>query len=392
MSGLISLCIIAKNEEANIGRCIKSALPFVDQVIVVDTGSTDNTVNIAKELGAEVYSVPWQEDFSCARNDSLKHAAGQWILFLDCDEELDGNSACTLRETLEKSSLEGYWLRIVNMINNQPNTSFLGFRMFRNNPNYRFECPIHEQVLPSVVKHSSLDKIGQLELTVYHYGYDTDEATTKQKIKRNLELLNKALDNYGEYGFVYFYLGVEYQKLGEYQKALDYYSISLEKTNLKESYAPAMVRSMVYCNISLKRLDEGIQLCEKYEKIYPEYTDLTFLKGVLYFHQGWLAESLECMNRCLAMGPPPDRYLSSRGIAVEKPLSYITKITDTLIKQSEDFIKQGNRVNAYTSLNLAYQELTKHPDEKLFEDLLEKQQLLLSSAENYSLVNHVKSH
>lgn len=381
MSCLISLCMISKNEEAQIGRCINSALPFVDQVIVVDTGSTDNTVSIAKELGTEVYSIDWQDDFSHARNESLKYATGKWVLFLDCDEELDGTTAQLLKNTLQESEYEGYWLNIVNIFNSQPNSSFLGFRLFKNSPVYHFECPVHEQVLPSVVKHSSADKIGQLNVTIYHYGYDTDEASAKLKTERNLSLLNKSLDKYGEYGFVYFYLGVEYQKLGDYQRALDYYATSLEKTNLKESYAPAMVRSMVYCTMNLKQYDKGLSLVEKFEKLYPDYTDLVFLKGVLYFNQGQLTGSLDCMNKCLAMGPPPNRFFSSHGIALEKPLVYISKITDALIRQGDILIKQGDRIAAYASLSLAYQQLKKQPDENLFTNLLEKKLLLIDSVE-----------
>ncbi|RYD02260.1 hypothetical protein N752_25955 [Desulforamulus aquiferis] len=112
MSGLISLCMISKNEGTRIQRCINSARPFVDQIIVVDTGSTDNTVNIAKELGAEVYKADWQDDFSHARNESLKYATGKWILFLDCDEELDSNTAPLLRSSLFKSEHEATGLRL----------------------------------------------------------------------------------------------------------------------------------------------------------------------------------------------------------------------------------------------------------------------------------------
>ncbi len=83
----ISLCMIVKNEEENLGRCLKSVQDLVDEIIVVDTGSTDKTVEIAKEYGAKVHYFKWCNDFSAARNESLKYASKNWILIMDGDDE-----------------------------------------------------------------------------------------------------------------------------------------------------------------------------------------------------------------------------------------------------------------------------------------------------------------
>nr|WP_315990367.1 hypothetical protein [Desulforamulus aquiferis] len=134
--------------------------------------------------------------------------------------------------------------------------------------------------------------------------------------------------------------------------------------------------------MALNRFDEGIRMCEKYQGIYPEYTDLVYLKGALYFNQGQLIRSLDCMNKCLTMGPPPNRYFSSHGIAAEKPLIYIKNIIAAFIKQGEMLINQGDRIAAHGSLVHAYQQLMKQPDEKLFEKLIELNLLLINSVEN----------
>ena len=93
----ISLCMIVKNEERSLSRCVKSVKSLVNQIIIVDTGSTDNTVKIAKDLGAEVYNFEWCDDF-LPKNESIKYANHQWILLLDADEFVDENSIIELKD------------------------------------------------------------------------------------------------------------------------------------------------------------------------------------------------------------------------------------------------------------------------------------------------------
>lgn len=371
MPTTISLCIIAKDEEQNIGRCIKSAKPYVDQIVVVDTGSTDLSVEIAEELGAEVYHHIWQDDFALARNKSLEHASGNWILFMDCDEELDSTSAPLLREVVETEKFDGYWVNITNTYNNQPSTSFQGFRLFRNSPLHRFECPIHEQILPSVVRNSSLDKIGYTDIIIFHYGYENDESTYKSKIERNLRLLHKAMKDYGHTGFIPFYMAVEYQKMWDFNKALEYYQLALNRTDVKESYAPAMVRAMINCYLNLGRYQEGIEFANRYIKTYPEYTDLVYLRGLIYAKINMLPEALASMNQCLAMGSPPKNLYSVHGIADEKPLTLIREILDKMISEAAEMVNQGKTLQAFTALNLVLSQLKKTPFEEGFNKMIQ---------------------
>ena len=99
----ISLCMIVKNEERSLARCIKSVKSLVDEIIIVDTGSNDNTINIAKDLGAEIYNFEWCDDFSAARNESIKYANHQWILLLDADEFVDENSIIELKKIIKNN-------------------------------------------------------------------------------------------------------------------------------------------------------------------------------------------------------------------------------------------------------------------------------------------------
>lgn len=367
----ISLCLIAKNEEHSIGRCLKSAKPFVEQIVVVDTGSTDFTVEIAEEMGAEVYHHLWQDDFALARNISLAKATGDWILFLDCDEELDAKTAPLLREVVKSDNYDGYWVDMVNMFDNKPNTRFQGFRLFRNSPLHRFECPIHEQVLPSVIRNSSPEKIGKSNITIYHYGYENDETTHRNKIERNLRILQKAMKDYGNTGFIPFYIAVEQQKLGNFQKALEFYQLSLQRTDLKESYAPAMIRSMVNCYQNLGQYQEGLVFVDKYLKIYPNYTDLVFLKGILYYNLGQTNECLACMNQCIDMGAPPIQLFSVQGIAAEKPKEIIFELLAALLQEGIELVNQSKTSQAFTVLNSVFTQLKKTPFEDTYNKMIQ---------------------
>src|SRR5207245_5074676 len=93
----VSLCMIVKNEEANLGACLASVADLVDEIILVDTGSTDKTKEIAAQFGARVFDFPWVDSFAAARNECLRHATGAWIFWLDADDRLDEDNRQRLR-------------------------------------------------------------------------------------------------------------------------------------------------------------------------------------------------------------------------------------------------------------------------------------------------------
>ena len=145
----LSVCLIVKNEEQFLAQCLKSVRSLARQIVVVDTGSTDRTVEIAKEFGAEIYSFAWCEDFSAARNAALEHATGDWILMLDADEELPTAQHEKIRADMKKSDVIAYRLPLLNS-GKEPRKSFVP-RLFRNAPGVYYSGRIHEQVFPSLM-------------------------------------------------------------------------------------------------------------------------------------------------------------------------------------------------------------------------------------------------
>lgn len=210
MSIKISACTIAKNEEKNIGRSIESYKDYVDEIIIVDTGSTDRTVEIAESLGAKVIHFEWINDFSAAKNCALNAATGDWILFLDADEWIKDDGASKLQTVINRAITNGFNAISLRMLNLDDDGSVTetnsSLRLFVNEPNIRYIRKIHEYLLNSKTG-KPLASMKVDDVLLNHSGYA--DSVSKTKINRNKELLEK---NYmsGEIdGIDYFYLARE---------------------------------------------------------------------------------------------------------------------------------------------------------------------------------------
>lgn len=179
----LTLSMIVKNEEDVLARCLKSVKSIVGEIIIVDTGSTDKTPDIAGEFGATLLQYEWADDFCAARNFSLAHATGDWVLVLDADEVLIYDSEQLSRLLADKQA-EAYFVRVVNLLGEPPNVGTnenMVVRLFRNNPAYRFEGAIHEQVRPSICRAAGEQALKRAPLTVYHDGYLAENIKKKKK-------------------------------------------------------------------------------------------------------------------------------------------------------------------------------------------------------------------
>jgi len=190
----LSVCLIVKNEEKFLAQCLISIRGLGAQLIVVDTGSTDRTVEIAREFGAEIYSFAWCDDFSAARNAALEHATGDWILMLDADEELPAAQHAKLRADMRNAATIAFRLPLVNVGKEDEGRSFVP-RLFRNAPRVCFTGRIHEQVFASLLVHAKKwglkTAFGAAELR--HHGYTPELLQGRNKIERNLKLLRAAV-------------------------------------------------------------------------------------------------------------------------------------------------------------------------------------------------------
>lgn len=179
----LSLCMIVKNEEDVLSRCLKSVKSIVSEIIIVDTGSTDRTPDIAKEFGATTLQYEWADDFCAARNFSLDQATGDWVLVLDADEVLIYDSSKQITRLLTDNQVEGYYIRVVNLLGEPPDletSDDMVVRLFRNRREYRFEGPIHEQVKASICQAVGDHALKRMPLTIYHDGYLAENIKKKK--------------------------------------------------------------------------------------------------------------------------------------------------------------------------------------------------------------------
>ncbi|MCF7762498.1 MAG: tetratricopeptide repeat protein [Verrucomicrobia bacterium] len=190
----LSVCLIVRNEEEHIGRCLASVKDIATQIVVVDTGSSDRTVAIAKEYGAEVYHFEWNDDFSDARNEGHRHARGDWVLILDADEELPVESHKQLLEDMAVENVLGYRIPICNIHEADDSVTYVP-RLFRNAPALFFVGRVHEQIYASVIARKSEWNMEAVLGTarINHYGYDPGLVKRRQKVRRNLRLLERAI-------------------------------------------------------------------------------------------------------------------------------------------------------------------------------------------------------
>jgi len=193
--------MIARDEEGMLPDCLESVRGEVDEIILVDTGSRDGTAELARSLGARVFSFRWRQDFAAARNASLERAAGDWILMLDCDERLDPASRGLLRQAASSGRQDGYLVHLVNLPAGAER--WLALRLFRNRPGVRYQGRIHEQL-------RFTGSVAPCDATIHHLGYQPGVIAERDKRARNKELVEAACaetasGDPGQHGFYLFY-------------------------------------------------------------------------------------------------------------------------------------------------------------------------------------------
>lgn len=224
--------MIVKNEEANIERALSWGKGFIWEQIVVDTGSTDRTVEIAKSMGASVYDLEWTDDFAAARNFAMSLAKGDWIALLDADEYFAPQDVKTLESLLSQvhgTGTEAIAAACINLNEKgEPGGIATQIRIFRNKPELRYRRRIHEQLLAEEGKRPMRVLDATKELSMFHTGYCGEAYQKKNISKRNLTLLQKELEEHPGDSEILGYLGDEYHSAGQSEKAEQYYQQAIE--------------------------------------------------------------------------------------------------------------------------------------------------------------------
>jgi len=279
----ISLCMIVKNEEKFLPGCLESAKGLADELIVVDTGSTDRTMDIAREYGATIYEHPWQNDFSYHRNQSIDYATGDWILILDADEELDPSEHDMIRGAVRRKDIDAVSFVVYNKIQGG-RTGFLNsHRLFRNKKEYRYSGIVHNQLIMDGVTLST-------QLKVFHHGYGLSEEQMRAKGKRTERLLKEQLKENPDNAFAHFNLAQIYRGLAEPEKSLKHAKRVIEilsPDNVDRRHVYVMALDQIGCAyVGLNDDEKAKEHFYKALEIKEDYLDPLFNLGYVYSKEG----------------------------------------------------------------------------------------------------------
>jgi len=301
----LSVCMIVKNEAKNIAKCLQSILDIADEIIVVDTGSVDNTKAIAMEYGAKVYDFEWVDDFSKARNYSIEKATGDWILILDGDDEFERKDGEKLKALINSEDAgDIYIFNTICYIGDRVSNDKImnvNLRLFRNRPEFRYQGRIHE----SIVTQSPEVKMRTSDISIYHYGYLNGIVRDQNKRERNMRILGEQLKESPDNPYFLFCMGNEYFALGDYNQALDYFLSAHDKCNVQDVYVPKLIIRIIMAYQALKRFNDALKYIEEAISHYPQYTDVEFIRGSIYHTTGNLIQAMKSFQKCLEMGEPP---------------------------------------------------------------------------------------
>lgn len=295
----LSICMIVKNEEKNLSRCLNSLESLrkrvATELIVVDTGSSDNTVEIAKQYHANIFYHLWNNDFSSMRNISLDYAKGEWILIIDADEALQ--SCDDMVEFLNQEhdkDIAGATLYVQNVKNEEGtilSSSLISPRIFRNNSGMHYEGEVHN----SPIFYGNLKEIPEV---IYHYGYiNSDKELMEKKFQRTSKLLLNHLSKNPENIYYRYQLATTYDMHGDFELAIDQIKSAyalIEKKSLKSRYEYLYIYS-AYAKLMAYNghFVEAIEISEKGIALEKEYLDLYFFKAVAFAKVGAIKQAKE---------------------------------------------------------------------------------------------------
>ncbi len=322
--GSVSLCMIVRNEKDHLARCLRSAAPLVNEIIVVDTGSTDETKEIARVFGARVYHFQWADDFSKARNHALSKAGGDWILVLDADEVLSRKddeefrhalAMCPSRPSAYRIQTRNYTFR-VNAVGFNSNrgeyTEEIGLgwypsdkvRLFTNDARIRFDYPVHELVEPSLQRQNI--SVIDCPVVVHHYG-TMEERHTLEKTKKYQVLARKKLKRGLNDKAALRELAVQASQVGNHPKALELWGRFIK---LQPGSAEAYINMGTVC-CNLGRLEAAVAFAHKALNLNPALKEAKFNKAIALLLMGRAGEAKTLLERLSEEQPGylPARFL-----------------------------------------------------------------------------------
>lgn len=288
---MISICMIVKNESEVLEECLKSICIYNYEIIIIDTGSIDNTKEIAKRYTENVYDFEWCNDFSKARNFSISKASNDLILILDADEIILNLNKQELEKIITENREDvGRVLRKNEYTRVDSKFVYNEYiNRFFSKSKYKYSGIIHEQI---VRKDNKQYKTYNLPIVLQHNGYNNEEITRKNKINRNIELLMEFLRTDGEDPYTYYQIGKSFYMNGDFSNS----KINFEKAlnfdlDIKTEYVQDLIETYGYSLINLAEYKESMKLLNLSNE-FKNSADFIFLKAIIYMNNGLFNEAI----------------------------------------------------------------------------------------------------
>lgn len=253
----LTLSMIVKNEEKHLKGCLESVKDIVDEIVIVDTGSTDKTINIAEEFGAKIFHFNWVNDFSAARNFALQNSNGKWILYLDADERLTPGSKNEITSIMKKENKAGYYCTVKSLDseNGRDNQMFY-VRFFSGSKGICFQGAVHEQIVPSLIENGY--RLLDSQIKIDHIGYNVGDEQKKEKARRNLELLHLEYEK-KKTPYIEFQLALTHEILENSFEAKKYFLLSANNKNFDKVYRAHSFTSLALIFNKEHNIEEAVK-------------------------------------------------------------------------------------------------------------------------------------
>ena len=344
----ISLCMMVKNEEKLLARCLDSVKNYVDEIIIVDTGSTDNTVEIAGTYTEKIYVHPWEEDFSKHRNQSISYATGDWIFILDADELLLPESGNTVLEAVKNESIDSVYVTVKSAFNKSRGEAVHNsIRIFRNRGIIHYEGKVHNRVVGE--KASKIYPI-----TLFHEGYNLSPEELRKKFIRTTTLLKKEIEENPGHPRAYHYLAASYLSEEMYDEALESAMKAIQLADQYKFYDHLYLWTHFIAglsNIKTGRLNEAEQICLKAVSRCSQHLDSHYLLTVVYTNKKYWDKVIyhggECENLLERIKKSPGEF----GPMVHNTINHQWRIN---LYRGYAFYKTNERGKAKAELALAF--------------------------------------
>jgi tetratricopeptide (TPR) repeat protein len=312
MPYLVSCFLIVRNEEARLPTCLASIAGLFDETVVIDTGSTDLSREIARGWGARVVQFAWCDSFAAARNEGLRQTEGDWVFYLDADEYLDDINRNKLRHLLKTLGDENsaYLLRIRCRLARDQGSTVLAdqVRLFRRHPNHVWRYRVHEQILPALS--STGTSMQETGIAIEHAGYQ-EPHQARIKLERNLRLLLLDHEAFPRHPYILLYLGWTYLDLGQPAEALPFLERCRALAEPGVTCLPRLYALHVEALRQLGRVDEAVAVCRAGRTCFATDAGLGLHEALLLRQQGDLEQAEGCLRRLLEVYPSTQSYAAA---------------------------------------------------------------------------------